>query len=233
MLKRTSILCGAGLLLSVGAANADFLYNNGTTINVEGGYGRLFTPNTNLNSAGGSHQLWGLDYNVGLGYKWSLQQGFFFGLEGDYLYNGSSTYNGSGATNDTGSVTVNSQAYAGLASLTYFMTNNWNIFAKAGYAYVQNQHDYNGTVTATGSGGNDYTLNNDHTVTSWQPMAVVGVGYAIPLSDNIGLDIYTDITWINGGSQDNFNFVNANNYVSNSPQTAEVVAAKIGAALIF
>ena len=230
---KKKLLMGTGILLSIGMgfAHADYQYDNLWTMNLEGGYGETLTPSTNMNTAGGSHSTKGLMYSTGLGYSWAFQKGLFGGVEADYLNNGIVQYKGSGGSSDTGTLNINGSAYAALINITYFVGENWNWFVKVGYAYVQNVNDYSGPLSVDGSGGNRYTMSNDYSIHAWQPMGVFGVGYAFALSDGTGLNLYSDITWINGHSESNFGYINANNDESN--QTAEVLAAKVGLQLFF
>ncbi len=106
-------------------------------------------------------------YGLGAGYQWNIQDNTTAGVEGAYFYNGSVTHTGTA---------YRSYEWAPLLSLYYYPGNAVNFFGKVGYGW---QVNHMGADTSEG----------------WTPVAVGGVGYTIPLSAHVFLNLYTDLTW--------------------------------------
>lgn len=154
----------------------------------------------------GYGQLVGEDatpWSAGFGYQWVVGEQMTLGFEGMYMENGSVNQSGTD---------VSSRGYVPFVSLYYYLTPTINIFGKAGYGYQQNKYTVDGQTTK----------NN-----SWQPVGIGGVGYLIPFSKAVYLNVFADATWANQNND------TAENMVTNAGNALRNMQYKLGLQLMF
>lgn len=108
-------------------------------------------------------------WSVGTGYQWVQSEELTIGFEGEYLDNGKVTQNG---------ITTSSNAWVPMFSTYYYWTPHINSDFKMGYGYVTNK-------------------TNLFKTSQWEPILNTGIGFLIPFSKMVYLNLTAGITWIN------------------------------------
>lgn len=216
----------AGLLLLSGliattatSADPNQVYKkSGFYITADGGYGRLFTPDSTQSTGGNSSfDQKGFVGSAGVGYNWGLDSYSTLGLEVDYLDNGESNY-----TNNNGSsLEMSSHAYALLGAFDTMWSNGINFFAKLGPAYVVQNNDYTGTAIVNTYSGSGSTKVDGITI-----MGVIGLGYFITPQ----LNVFIDALALNGEHQGDWSFVTQSGPLT---QSGTAASAQIKAGLSY
>lgn len=134
-----------------------------------------------VEGSGGVGKL--LDQNItswsaGGGYQWVLSDSATVGFEGLYLDNGSWT---------EGQNSASSKAVVPFVSLYYYLTPKFNVFGKVGYGYEMNDYEVNGTALQENS---------------FRPAGIAGMGYLIPFSSAVYLNLFTNLTWMDQNNDD-------------------------------
>jgi outer membrane immunogenic protein len=202
------------------AVHADTYYvQSGTYITADGGYGYLFTPNSDQNAptTGGSYNHGGAAGSIGLGYRWAMDSFTSLGLEADYLYNGKATYDNDaatvGSTSYDGTATFTSQGGALMAVFSTIWENNINLFGKAGVVYVSQKQSYSDPTVVAGT-----VVSGSDTAHGVEFIGVLGLGYMLTQSVNL----FIDGTYTSGGSGGSW--TSTSNTDFNIVQTAQLKA---------
>lgn len=211
------LLLSGLILTSTLSADPNQVYKKtGPYITADGGYGRLFTPDSiQATGTNSSFDQKGFVWSAGVGYNWGLDTYSTLGLEVDYLDNGEGNY-----TNSNGSsLEMSSHAYALLGAFDTMWTNGINFFAKMGPAYVVQNNDYTGTASVNG-----YSGSGDTHVDSTEILGIIGLGYFITPQVNL----FVDLTALNGEHQGDWSFVTQSGKLT---QSGTAASAQIKAGL--
>ncbi len=207
-----------------GSAIAADSGDHGLYLSAEGGYSRFFNPNHPMNTSGShkvnSFEAWGAN----LGYAFPLDSIAAVMLELDYDHNGRNQYTGSGGAGDQGTLNINSSDVALLGAFNSVWDNGFNMFVKAGPAYVKQKANL--TSSAYINGTQISAFNNDHY--SIQGKFVAGVGYKLTQM----LNSYLSVSYTSGSSRHAWSQT-SNPGPSTINQTVGVFAVKVGLSLGF
>lgn len=149
---------------------------NSAHIGIDLGYAGVQSPNTEVYSASditngnASYKIGNFAYGLNVGYDFALNDNWLLGPEVGYYNLGYSQYRGyqNGVFSDN--TKVRSSAVNALARLTYMTNDGFNVFAKAGAAYVmQKTNSVVGYLSTPAS--------SSHTQNAVKPEGDLGLGY--------------------------------------------------------
>lgn len=146
----------ATLLLATSANAGQMPVSNGLSIDINGGYAKIQTPNDNMpNVSGSSNKTVSPVYGGEIGWQWSVLPHVWLGIEAGYNNDGQSSYEGTaGSTSSTAK--VKQKDIDGMFSAGFVVDGGFNIFGKAGLAYVtQKTSGVNATSSSNFDKGNN------------------------------------------------------------------------------
>lgn len=166
---------------------------------VDLGAGTLATPDKNLVDPSGayitdaSHDNTYLAGGLSTGFRGAINPILSLGGEFGYGYDGQAKYTEEVAYDSSGTARISSQDFNLLGTGMLHFRNGFNIFGKAGGAYViQKLHV---TGQALGEDLGDYNTS----INGFKPMVATGIGYQLRM-----VNIYAQYSHIFGSNPDNF-----------------------------
>lgn len=149
-----------------------------------------------ITNGSASYQLGNFAYGANLGYDFALSQSWLLGPEIGYYNLGYSQYKGTQEGVFSDNTKIRSSAVDALARLTWMSQSGFNLFAKAGAAYVFQKAD---SVV----GFSNTAPSNSFSAHAIAPEGDLGMGYQF--ANGLGLSI--DYQHIFGHSENNDNFI--------------------------
>jgi outer membrane immunogenic protein len=213
-LVAVSACCASLPALALTTTPANSIYVSGDI-----GYGALSTPDKNIENADGivitdaSHSNGHLAGGGNVGFNHAFTRNFLAGSEFGYDYNGQSKYTEDFHNTNLLTLRITSQDFHLLATATYLMGYGFDVFGKAGAAYV--------TQTAKTS-GSSFDSDTD-TENGYEPMIATGVGYQFKM-----VNIFAQYSHIFANNASNFDDLTDN---SGNQKIVSVDTFKLGAAV--
>ena len=195
-MNQLKTLALAGLIISAPAlaAQPSVYVNLGTGLSSTSGQPDLGSaPNS-------SKKNYGFAYRIGLGSLMPINNNWAFGAEMNYF----DSKLGSQKVSDGSkffSQKYTNKGFDLLGVARYNFTPNWYLDGKLGFARIKTQDD----ITNGGFAPKDVPTGRYDTNTTTRPEVGLGVGYLMPISDNMSLNLGTSLDYISGSKFDGSN----------------------------